>query len=136
MVVTGPKVRDFKPGRGQWILMAVQIYLTAAFGEEVKASVPCRKILRHVKKPYRYERDTSYAKFTAIFRQVSPASLPDASVGFCQRGLVDELSTNITQMGMSNRSEMTAVLVTPCSIPFRNTNSMKNLFCKVRLRLS
>jgi hypothetical protein len=35
-------------------------------------SGPCGKILRHVKEPYEYERDTSSAKFTDISRQLSP----------------------------------------------------------------
>jgi hypothetical protein len=39
-------------------LRAVDIYGTTSFGGEVKLSVPCRKILRHVKEPYRYERGT------------------------------------------------------------------------------
>jgi hypothetical protein len=42
----GTKVREFKPGRGQWI----QIRSTTSFGGEVKPAVPCRKILWHVKK--------------------------------------------------------------------------------------
>jgi hypothetical protein len=45
-------VRGFKPGRGQWILMAIKIRSTTFFGGEVKPSVPCRKFLRLVKDPY------------------------------------------------------------------------------------
>jgi hypothetical protein len=40
-------------------LMAVKIHSTTSFRVEVKLSVPCHMILRHVKDPYRYERDTS-----------------------------------------------------------------------------
>jgi hypothetical protein len=43
VLVIGPKIRGFKPGR---------IRGTPSFGGEVKPSVPCRKILRHVKDPY------------------------------------------------------------------------------------
>jgi hypothetical protein len=45
-------------------------------------SVPRRKILWQVKELYEYESDTTYAKYTAIFRQVSPASLRDISAGY------------------------------------------------------
>jgi hypothetical protein len=37
-----------------------------------------------------YERNTSLEKFMAISRQVSSASLPGVSAGYCQRALVDE----------------------------------------------
>jgi hypothetical protein len=52
-----------------------------------------------LKIPAEYERDTSSAKFTAISYQISPASTLDASAGFCQRALVDELGMIRTQMG-------------------------------------
>jgi hypothetical protein len=45
-----PKVRGFKRGREQWIFESdKKIRSTTFFGGEVKLSVPCRKILRHVK---------------------------------------------------------------------------------------
>jgi hypothetical protein len=44
--------------------MAIKIRSTTPFGGEVEPSVPCRKILRNVKEPYQYERDTSWAKFS------------------------------------------------------------------------
>jgi hypothetical protein len=53
VLATGPKVRGFKPGRGQWIFKGDKIRSTTSFGGEVKPSLPCRKILRHVKDPYR-----------------------------------------------------------------------------------
>jgi hypothetical protein len=33
-------------------LIVIKIRSTTSFGGEVKPSVPCRKILRHVKEPY------------------------------------------------------------------------------------
>jgi hypothetical protein len=48
---TGPKVRGFNPGRDDGFLRAIKIRSTTSFGGEVKPSVPCRKILRHVKHP-------------------------------------------------------------------------------------
>jgi hypothetical protein len=42
VLVIGPKVRGLKPGRGQWILWAIQNCSTTSFGWEVKPSVACR----------------------------------------------------------------------------------------------
>jgi hypothetical protein len=58
MLATGPEVRVFKPGRGDGVLKAIKIRGTPSFGEEVKAKIPCRKML-HVKELYEYERDIS-----------------------------------------------------------------------------
>jgi hypothetical protein len=52
-----------------------------------------------LKDPTEYERHISSAKFTAIFRQDSPASITGVSAGNCQRALVDESGIIITQMG-------------------------------------
>jgi hypothetical protein len=46
---TGLKVRGFKPGRGDRFLSAIQIHSTPSFGEKLKPSAPCRKIVRYVK---------------------------------------------------------------------------------------
>jgi hypothetical protein len=75
------------------------------------------------------KRDHSSAKFTAISRQVSPASPPDVSAGNCQRALVDESGIIRTQMNTHNRSVMVAVLGTLCAIPPRNNIS---IFLKVK----
>jgi hypothetical protein len=42
--------RGFKPGSGDGLLRAIKIRSTTSFGLEVKPEVPCRKILRRVKK--------------------------------------------------------------------------------------
>jgi hypothetical protein len=47
------------PAEDDEYLRAIKIRSTTFFGGEVKPSVPCRKILRHVKDPYDYGRDTS-----------------------------------------------------------------------------
>jgi hypothetical protein len=52
VLVTGPKGH----GRGDGFLRTIKIRSTTSFGYEVKAEVPCRKILRHVKYPLRYFR--------------------------------------------------------------------------------
>jgi hypothetical protein len=65
----------------------IKIRSTTSFGGEVKLSEQCVKILRHVKNPAEYKRDSSSAKLTAISCQVSSASLPVDSSGYCQRAL-------------------------------------------------
>jgi hypothetical protein len=52
-----PKVRGFRPGQKRWLFMGDKIRSNTFFGEEVKLSVPCCKILLHVKNPYNCERD-------------------------------------------------------------------------------
>jgi hypothetical protein len=50
-LAAGPKVRGFKPGRLGWIFSGEKSRSTLSSGEEVKLSVPCRKILLHIKEP-------------------------------------------------------------------------------------
>jgi hypothetical protein len=52
MLDIGPKVHGFIPGRGRWSFKAIKISSTPFFVEKLKQSVPCHKILRHVKSPY------------------------------------------------------------------------------------
>jgi hypothetical protein len=59
VLVTGPNVSGFKPGRSDTFLRAIKIRSTPFFRREVKPLAPCRKILRHVKELYEYERDIS-----------------------------------------------------------------------------
>jgi hypothetical protein len=42
----------------------------------------------------------------ATSREVSPASLPEFSTGYCQRALVDESGMIRTQMGTHNRQKL------------------------------
>jgi hypothetical protein len=84
--------------------MAIEIRSTASFGRKVKPLVPCSRILLHVREPHECERGTSSAKFTFISRQVSPASLPVVSAGYCQRAVMDESGIIRTQMGTHNTS--------------------------------
>jgi hypothetical protein len=51
----GPKVCGFKSSKGDGFLRVIKIRSTPSFGREVKPSVPCHKILRHVKTTYKYE---------------------------------------------------------------------------------
>jgi hypothetical protein len=38
------------------LLRAINIHRTSCFGGEVKPSIPCHELLRHVKELYRYEK--------------------------------------------------------------------------------
>jgi hypothetical protein len=58
VLAIGPKVHGFKPGRGRHIFKGDKIRRTTVFGGQVQPSVPC-KIMRHVKNPHKYERNTS-----------------------------------------------------------------------------
>jgi hypothetical protein len=53
VLVTGPRGRGFKHGRGDGFVRAIKIRSTSSFGWEVKSEAPYRKILRHVKDPLR-----------------------------------------------------------------------------------
>jgi hypothetical protein len=66
VLAIGPKVRESKPGRGQW----TKIRSRTSFGGEVNPAVPYRKILRHVKEPY-FMQETLVGNFLGHFRQVS-----------------------------------------------------------------
>jgi hypothetical protein len=62
-----PRFAGSKVADNNRFLRTIQIRNTASFGGEAKPSVPRRKILRHVKETYEYERDTSLAKFSGHF---------------------------------------------------------------------
>jgi hypothetical protein len=57
MHATEHKVRGFKPGGCAGFLRAIKIRSTSSFVGKVKPEVSCRKILRDVKKLYKYERN-------------------------------------------------------------------------------
>jgi hypothetical protein len=87
-----PKIRVFEPGRGRWYLRAIHIRSTTAFEVEVKPSVPCHKVLKHVEEPCEYER-----YFIGKLRPFI-ASLVDFGAVNCQRALVDEPRKIRTQL--------------------------------------
>jgi hypothetical protein len=64
---TGPKICSFGLAEVDGLLRAIEIRSTTYFRGEVKPSVPCCKILRHVKEPYEYESDTLQTKFNSNF---------------------------------------------------------------------
>jgi hypothetical protein len=49
VLAIGPKVCGFKPGRERWLFKDDKVHSTTSLEGEVKPSVPCSKILRHVK---------------------------------------------------------------------------------------
>jgi hypothetical protein len=85
-MVMDSRFADSIPAEDDGFLTAIKIRSTTSFGGKVKPSAPCRKILRLAE----YERIASLAKFAVISHQLSPASLPGVSAGYCQRALVDE----------------------------------------------
>jgi hypothetical protein len=90
----------FKPCRGRLIfLRAIKIRSMTSFGGEVKPSAPCRKILKHVKDPLRYEKIYLLAKFMDISRQVSPRFATRCLLQPEQRTVVDESGVIRVQMG-------------------------------------
>jgi hypothetical protein len=48
----GPKVRGFKPGRGDRLLCSTKTRSSTFLRGELKPKSPCRNILRHVKELY------------------------------------------------------------------------------------
>jgi hypothetical protein len=76
-----------------------------------------------LKNPTGMKRDTSWAKFMAVFHQLSPALLQDVSACYCQTALVHESGMIRIQMGTHDTSQMVAVLGMPCAIPHHNRNS-------------
>jgi hypothetical protein len=70
--------------------MATKIRSTTSFREEVKLLVPCCKFHGMLQNVTGMKGDNSQAKFAAISSKVSPAPLPDVSIGYFQTALVDE----------------------------------------------
>jgi hypothetical protein len=88
-----------------------------SFGKEVKPSVTCSKILRHVKDTCSMQRDIYRLNSRTFLGKFLPALLLGVSAGYCQRDMVDESRIIRTQMGKDNRSVMVAVYGTPLAIP-------------------
>jgi hypothetical protein len=90
MFAVEPKVRGFKPGRGQWIFKGDKISSTTSFRGEVKPSVPCRRFTVCYKNPASM-KEILRRQYTRTFvAKFLPASLLDVSADNCQRALVDE----------------------------------------------
>jgi hypothetical protein len=54
-----PRFVGSNPDEGDRFLREIKIRNTFSFVGKVQPSAHCRNILRHVKDPYEYERDTS-----------------------------------------------------------------------------
>jgi hypothetical protein len=63
--------------------MEIQVHSTTSCGGEVKLSVPCRKILRHVKGPYSMKRDTCRLNSWTFLAKFLPTLLLGVSAGYC-----------------------------------------------------
>jgi hypothetical protein len=55
-LLLGPRFSGSNPAEDDGFLRAIKFQSILSFGGEVKPETPCRKILRHVKDPLRYER--------------------------------------------------------------------------------
>jgi hypothetical protein len=55
------------PAKDDGFLRAIKVRSTTSFGQEVKPAVPCRKILRHVKDPYKVWKEILRMQNSAIF---------------------------------------------------------------------
>jgi hypothetical protein len=89
MLDTGPKVAGSNLVKYGGFLRVIKICSTTSFGGEVKPSAHVR-FYGMLKIHTNTKGDSSWAKFTAISRQVSSASLLSVSAGYCQRDLADE----------------------------------------------
>jgi hypothetical protein len=110
-------------------LMVIKESSMTSFGGEVKPSIPCCKILLHIKEPYRYEKRYLVGKtqpFLATF------------ITFCYYlslrvsavvALVGESRMIRTQMVTYNRSVMVAEHGTTSVIPPRNSRSNSKSAC-------
>jgi hypothetical protein len=65
-----PRFAGSDPPEGCGFLKAIKIRSTPSLERKVNLSSPCRKILRHVKEPSKYERDTSSGKIHNFLCQV------------------------------------------------------------------
>jgi hypothetical protein len=84
-----------------------------SFGKEVKQSVPCPKILRHVKDSYSMKIDTC----TPVSRVFLVKFFSSFDILMGESGVIK------TQMRKHNRSEMLAVYGTPGRYHLLNSNS-------------
>jgi hypothetical protein len=96
------KFRVFIPGRGRKNLRELKIRSTTTFGGEVKLSVPCRNILRHVKEPCGVWKRYFVGEIHSHFSKLLRSFLECVSGGYCQR---DDSGNIRTQMGMLNIKE-------------------------------
>jgi hypothetical protein len=76
-----PRFAGSNPAEGDGFLKVIKIRCTTSFRRKVKTSAPCHNILRHVKKPYRYENKI-------LRRQNSPTFLDKIFLLFYQIILV------------------------------------------------
>jgi hypothetical protein len=98
VLAIGPKVRGFKPGRGQWFSRAIKVRTTSLFWGVIKPSAPCRKFYDILKNTAEYGQYISSAKFTVISRRISHDSVLSVSACTCQRPLVYVSGMIRTQM--------------------------------------
>jgi hypothetical protein len=110
VLAIGSKVRGLKPGRQRLISKAINIPSKTSFGDGAKPSAPCRKILRHVKDPFKYDRYIDRQNSAAIYCPVSPRFATRCLLKPEQGALVDGSEIIRTQMGSTTDQKMVAVV--------------------------
>jgi hypothetical protein len=75
-----PRFAGSNPAEGDVFLRAIKS-VAPLTSEGVKPSLPCRKILRHVKELCNYEKEILRMQNSRTFLEVFPASLLDVFVG-------------------------------------------------------
>jgi hypothetical protein len=101
VLAIGSNVHGFKAGRRRWIFKSYEykIRSTTFVGGEVKLSVQCRKILRHVKEPHSTKSHTSKQNSLPFLAKFLLLRLLGVSAGICQRALADKSGMIRTQTG-------------------------------------
>jgi hypothetical protein len=115
MPAIGRIVCDSNPAKDDGLLRAIKFCSTTSFGGKLKPSIPCHKILWHVKDPYSMKK--------ILCRWHSRTFLVRCLCWLLQRALVGGLGMIISQMRKHNRSVMVTVCGMPCAIPPLNSNS-------------
>jgi hypothetical protein len=120
---TGPKVRKFKPGRGRQSFKDDKNPQDDFLRREVKPSVPCRKIFRHVKRFLRSMTEILRRQNSRTFlANFLPTSLLRVSAAKkCLWWMNEEWSE--LRWGRTIDQEMAAVRGTVYTIPPRNSYS-------------
>jgi hypothetical protein len=91
VLTTGPKVHGLNPGQRRRIFKGDKIRSTPSVGGEVKPSVRCRTISRHVKRAFRrINKDNPIRQIHHSLRPVPPTRLLDDSAGRVARELKDK----------------------------------------------
>jgi hypothetical protein len=103
MLITGPKIRGFKPSRGQWSFKDDKSLQQTSSGGKVKPRSHVVTFYGLLRNPASMKVILHKKNSAAISPRIFPASLLYVSAGNCERALVDASGMIKTQMGTHNR---------------------------------